>query len=113
VSIVYLLLYLFNTPNTYTQNLGHHLVGGGVVCGCVCSGLGAALEIDTIMNQEMRDKWCGGSKITVVEKAQTVSSYDPNKGFMYLVSALGLKFTDRHGLSGVSFVSCHMEAHLP
>jgi len=62
------------------------------------------------MNQEMRDKWGGGSKITVVEKAQTVSSYDPNKGLMYLVSALGLKFTDRHGLSGVSLVSLHMEA---
>ena len=62
------------------------------------------------MNQEMRDKWGGGSKITVVEKAQTVSSYDPNKGLMYLVSALGLKFTDRHGLSGVSLVSLHMES---
>lgn len=69
------------------------IVGGGP------SGLGAALELDTIMNAELRDKWGDGVKITVVEKIQPVSSYDPNKGFMYLVSALGLQFCDRHGLS--------------
>lgn len=69
------------------------IVGGGP------SGLGAALEIDTIMNAELNAEWGGGAKITVVEKMQPVSSYDPNKGFMYLVSALGLQFCDRHGLS--------------
>jgi len=64
------------------------------------SGLGAALEIDTIMNSELRDIW-GGSKITVVEQTKPLSTYDPTKGFMYLVSELGLKFTDRHGLSEI------------
>jgi len=68
------------------------IVGGGP------SGLGAALELDTIMNAELHEKW-GGAKITLVEKAQPISAYDPTRGFMYLISELGLKFTDRHGLS--------------
>lgn len=62
------------------------------------SGLGAALEIDTIVNSESSDNW-GKSRIVVVEKMQPLSTYDPTKGFMYLVSELGLKFTDRHGIS--------------
>jgi 2-polyprenyl-6-methoxyphenol hydroxylase-like FAD-dependent oxidoreductase len=70
------------------------IVGGGP------SGLGAALELDTIMNSELRGMWGGmGSTITVVEKMKPMSSYDPTKGFMYLVSEPGLKFCDRHGLS--------------
>ena len=48
-----------------------------------CSGLGAALELDTVMNKELRDKW-GGAKITVCEKMAPISTYNPNKGFMYL-----------------------------
>ena len=52
------------------------------------------------MNSELRGMWGGmGSTITVVEKMQPMSSYDPTKGFMYLVSEPGLKFCDRHGLS--------------
>ena len=62
------------------------------------SGLGAALELDSIFNKEFREKW-GGAKITVVEKARPISSYEPTKGFMYLISDQGLQFTDRHGLS--------------
>jgi len=51
------------------------IVGGGP------SGLGAALELDTIMNSELREKW-GGAKITLVDKAQPISAYDPTRGFM-------------------------------
>ena len=64
------------------------------------SGLGAALEIDAIMNSELCKEW-GKTRIIVVEKMQPLSTYDPSKGFMYLVSELGLKFTDRHGLTEI------------
>jgi len=75
------------------------------------SGLGAALELDSIFNKELRDKWGGGAKITVVEKAQPISSYDPNKGFMYLISELGLKFTVSLGISRA--LSCRRLTCMP
>jgi hypothetical protein len=75
------------------------------------SGLGAALELDSIFNKELKDKWGGGAKITVIEKANAISSYDPNKGFMYLISELGLKFTVSHGISRV--LSCRRLTCMP
>ncbi|EKX39512.1 hypothetical protein GUITHDRAFT_164951 [Guillardia theta CCMP2712] len=60
-------------------------------------GLGAALELDKVFSEMPQVKQ---HKITVLERAGSISAYDPNKGFMYLISGKGLLFTDRSVLNG-------------
>jgi len=67
-----------------------------LVVGAGPGGLGAALELDKVFSEMPQVKQ---HKITVLERAGSISAYDPNKGFMYLISGKGLLFTDRHGLT--------------
>jgi 2-polyprenyl-6-methoxyphenol hydroxylase-like FAD-dependent oxidoreductase len=60
------------------------VVGGGP------GGLAAALELRRRLPQ---------TPVVVVERAMSLTAFDPERAFLYLIDGRGQKFTDAHNLT--------------
>ena len=84
--LVLLLLLLFTTPvKAFSSAGGVVVVGGGP------GGLAAALEA--------RRAFGPATPITLIERAESVRTFDAERAFLYLLDGRGQKWSDDHGLT--------------